>query len=81
MLPGRGVNDDGLVASGGLHFSHAVTESLEPAPCLGCAQIDKQQVAFGVGNRSPPVHLTFALLYLAGNVATNSIDRWIHASN
>jgi hypothetical protein len=74
MPPGRGVEDDGLVASSSLHFSHAVTESLEPAPRLGCAQIDKQSIAFGVGNRSPPGSFKFRVTLL-GRQCGDKLDR------
>jgi hypothetical protein len=46
--PGGRVNDDGLILSGALHLPDAVTESLQPTPGLGCAEVDNQFVASGV---------------------------------
>ena len=50
MQPGRSVNDDGLIPAGALHLADAVTESLEPKPGSGCAQVHEQFVAFEVGH-------------------------------
>ena len=50
MLSRRRVNDEGLAFARGLNLSHAESDSLEPPPDLGCAEVDVKPKAFGISH-------------------------------
>jgi hypothetical protein len=52
----RRVNDDGLIPSGTLHFSNAVSESFEPTPGVRCSQVEEQFLAVGVGQGNDTIN-------------------------
>ncbi len=47
MLTGCRVDDDCLIATSALYFANAVTESSEPSPGLGGAEVDEESGTFG----------------------------------